>query len=192
MDQTTAIRLAIDLVQVPSRIRATRSRPLPDGMGLLLRVAAGDEGATLSVADPTGRTPEFLREAATFFIEQILLAPDADSYRVLGADYRCEGPQLRSHMALLLRWLHPDVAGDDDRSIFAARVIAAWDDLKSPERRRAYDAGLRATDGGRDLDQRQKGRRSAGSKSALVLVPGARHQTSSFRRVVRRFLGRTT
>ena len=50
-----------------------------------------------------------VREASAFFIEQILLGPDADSYRVLGADRNAAAAELRRNMALLLRWLHPDM-----------------------------------------------------------------------------------
>ena len=42
-------------------------------------------------------------------------------------------------MALLMRWLHPDVAREGERSVFAARIAAAWNTLKTPERRAAYD-----------------------------------------------------
>jgi hypothetical protein len=42
-------------------------------------------------------------------------------------------------MALLLRWLHPDLSRCSERAVFAARVTAAWDDFKTAERRSAYD-----------------------------------------------------
>ena len=50
-----------------------------------------------------------VRLAATFFIEQILFAPHADSYRVLGASPQASASELRRNVALLLRWLHPDL-----------------------------------------------------------------------------------
>ncbi len=52
---------------------------------------------------------------------------------------------LRRHMVLLMKWLHPDTAeqhrsaADVDRSVFASRIAAAWDDLKTDDRRSAYD-----------------------------------------------------
>jgi hypothetical protein len=42
-------------------------------------------------------------------------------------------------MALLLRWLHPDSDRHEQRVVFAARVTRAWNDLKTNERRVAYD-----------------------------------------------------
>ena len=73
-----------------------------------------------------------------FFIEQAMLYPDADSYRVLGASPKANSSELRRHMSLLLRWLHPD-RGLSERSVFAHRVTRAWNDLKNEERRAAYD-----------------------------------------------------
>ena len=47
--------------------------------------------------------------------------------------------ELRRNMTLLLQWLHPDLDRREARSVFAARVTRAWNDLKTPERRAAYD-----------------------------------------------------
>ena len=96
MDRMAALRLAIDLWQVPSRVRAGRASPLPDGISLLLRLANKDDDAGLACAEATGRDPDFLRDAATFYIEQILLAPDSDSYRVLGLTPAASPAELRS------------------------------------------------------------------------------------------------
>jgi curved DNA-binding protein CbpA len=86
-----------------------------------------------------GRPAELVRMASAFFIEQLLLHPEADSYRVLGADRSATASELRRNMALLLRWLHPDVDRRGARSMFAGRVTGAWETLKTPERRAAYD-----------------------------------------------------
>src|SRR5262249_93276 len=67
------------------------------------------------------------------------LHPYADSYRVLGATSEASYSELRRNMTLLLQWLHPDVDRGDGRSVFAARVTRAWNDLKTPERRAPYD-----------------------------------------------------
>jgi DnaJ-class molecular chaperone len=87
----------------------------------------------------TGKSPETLRAAAAFFIEQILLRPGADSYHILGLGPDATASQLRQNLALLLRWLHPDVSENAQRSIFVTRVTTAWNDLKTPEKRAAYD-----------------------------------------------------
>jgi hypothetical protein len=140
----TALKLAIDLVHVPAQVRLIRSEPLPEGVVVLLRIAAGEAEAEQEAAAITRRSPETIRRAAAFFIEQILFASEADSYRVLGADVAASAGELRRNAALLLKWLHPDRDAHDARAVFASRVTGAWNDLKTPERRAAYDAQRRA------------------------------------------------
>jgi hypothetical protein len=144
MSERMALKIAIDLLHIPSQVRLLRSEPLPDGMEMLLRIAAGDAEAENSAAALTGRSRDVVREAAIFFIEQIMFAPESDSYRVLGANPQASASELRTHVALLLRWLHPDRDPQGVRSIFVGRVTAAWNNLKTPDRRAAYDQQLRA------------------------------------------------
>jgi hypothetical protein len=142
MEHATAVEAAIYLMRFPSQMRLIRSRPLPDGVLALLRIAAADDEVTRQAAAWVGRSPETIRQAAGFFIEQILLYPDADSYRVLGATPVTSNEDLRRNMALLLRWLHPDL-DHGERSVFATRVTRAWNDLKTRERRDTYDRSKR-------------------------------------------------
>ena len=134
-----ALKAAMDLLHLPSQAALIRAGPLPEGVLILLRIAAGDAEVTNQASASEGRSPEMIREAATFFLEQVLLHADADSYRVLGATREASYPELRRNMTLLLQWLHPDLDRRDARSVFAARVTRAWNDLKTPERRAAYD-----------------------------------------------------
>ena len=148
MRRSPALDVAMSLVDQPVAVRDARSVRLPGGIGLLLQVAAGDQGALRSAQAMTGRSPAALQGAAGFFIEQILFHPQADYYRVLGASAGAPRSQLRQHMALLIKWLHPDgrehrVSWSDlDRSVFIHRVTQAWEHLKSDERRAAYDRAL--------------------------------------------------
>ena len=139
MSDRMALKTAIDLMHVPSQVRVLRSEPLPDGVLTVLRIAAGDSDTERAAVDLTGRSLATVRRAAAFFIEQILLAPEADSYRVLGTTPQASAGELRRNVALLLRWLHPDLDPQGNRSIFAGRVTTAWNNLKTPERRAAYD-----------------------------------------------------
>jgi len=170
MSTQEALKVAIDLVQVPSRVRRQRSLPLPDGIPIVLGIAAGDETALTEAANLVDRPSALIRNAAAFFIEQILLSPDADSYRVLGTNNTATAGELRRNMALLLRFVHPDTKPADCRSIFAGRVTRAWEDLKSSERRAAYDKIAHAPDvkprstnraGGRRPFKNHASRRSA-------------------------------
>lgn len=143
MSQRMALKVAIDLMHIPSQVRLVRAGPLPDGVVDLLRIAAGDDEARSEASLLTDRSPDIVRQSAAFFIEQILLAPEADSYRILGASPESAASELRRNVALLLRWLHPDLDPHGERSLFAGRVTAAWNDLKTPARRAAYDRQLR-------------------------------------------------
>lgn len=179
MQDLTALRVAIDILQVPSRMHATRSKPLPDGVGLLLSVAAGDEEVTTNAARTTGRSPEFLLEAALFFIEQILLSPASDSYRILGSDRTATSIELRRNMALLLKILHPDHYQNVQRSIFAGRVTEAWNNLKTLERRNTYDAD-------RDTHAEEGPSRLPANQTAQWLRASAQHSPASSRTTRRR------
>ena len=149
MTNHSTIWMAIDLLRAPSNVRRVRTTPLPKDVSKLLAIAAGDE-ATIGEAKRGTNLPEqSLREAAAFYIEQILLHPDADHYRVLGAQTDASIAELRRNMALLVRWLHPDHKNGSDRSVFIGRVTRAWNELKSEDRRASYNLSRR-----RELEKR--------------------------------------
>ena len=139
MNNLAAVRAAIDLYQVPSRVAHIRKAPLPADIPVLLKIASGDETALADAAQNTSRDAALVKSAAYFFIEQILMAPESDPYRVLGADPDDELTDIRKNMALLMLWLHPDMNNSSQRDRFAHRVNEAWDNLKTEERRSAYD-----------------------------------------------------
>jgi hypothetical protein len=145
MDPAT-LNVAIDLMHFPTQVRRLRSLPLPEGVLSLLRIVAGDEEFLIQAVQSSGRSREVVREAAAFFVEQILLFQGADSYRVLGASREATNRELRRNMTLLLRWLHPDLDPRGERSVFTARVARAWNDLKTQERRAGYDQKRRTTE----------------------------------------------
>ena len=93
--------MAVDLVRSPSSVKRLRDAPLPSDVEILLRMAAGDEVALSEAANATACSQKSVREAASFYIEQILLHPDADNYRVLGAHADASAAELRRNMALL-------------------------------------------------------------------------------------------
>ena len=189
MEGRAALRVALDLLHTPWRVKLVRAEPLPLGVSLLLAVAADKEAAQHAAMKAVDRPLEVIRQAATFFIEQILLSPDADSYRILGANPEASDGELRRNMALLMTWLHPDKAGQDERAIFAPRIAKAWNDLKTRERRAAYDQTRRSarTPGWRDgISSAPRGRnsRSRGSRR------GRLENTRGLRRVLELLFGR--
>jgi hypothetical protein len=174
MDDWAALRLALELLHAPWRVRVVRKQPLPDGIVLLLGVAAGDPASESAAIEAAGRPREVVRQAATFFIEQILLSADSDCYRVLGASPAAASGELRRNMALLMRWLHPDAASQGEQAVFAARIATAWNNLKTPERRAAYD------------EERRSAAMAGGRRTEREGTPGAMPRRSSRRRTASR------
>jgi hypothetical protein len=140
-----AIDAALALLQRPRLVRAARQSALPAGIVFLLEVAAGDIDALEQAAAMTRQPASKVLEAASFFIEQVLLAKRGDFYRILGAGPTASASELRSHMTLLIKYLHPDVIPNStrdyrfDKSVYARLVLNAWDALKTEEKRAAYD-----------------------------------------------------
>ena len=148
MQSSQALAIAISMLSRPNVTIRIRHAPLPKGVTFLLEVAAGDAEALRNALALTRCTEENLRKAAGFFIEQVLLHQHADYYRVLGGDRGTPQSDLRRHMALVMRWLHPDIVSNGatahrfDRGLYADRITEAWDAIKTKERRAAYDASL--------------------------------------------------
>lgn len=118
--------------------------PLPAGMGVLLRLAGGALPQAEGIGQPFVAADE-LQAAAKFFIEQVLLAHDADYYRTLGVGEAATLDEIKEHHRLLMWLYHPDRGNNTDewRDIFATRINLAYTTLRHPESRLAYDAALR-------------------------------------------------
>jgi DnaJ domain len=161
--QSQALTAAVDLLRIPSKVRAMRSSPLPPGMLLLLRLAAEDGAAQSDAEAINKRAPNDLRDAAIFFIEQILLASDSDAYRILGLDKTATNAELRRHMVYLLKWLHPDRHGDPHKARLARRVLLAWNELKSAKRSNGGSVSPEADRRERRIDGQTRGRPIVGT-----------------------------
>ena len=75
MSERAALEHVFDLARAPGLARKLRKRPLPGGMLQVLRLAAGDEHSLNEVVSQTGRSAAALRDAAQFYIVQVLLNP---------------------------------------------------------------------------------------------------------------------
>lgn len=143
MHDATAVKAALQLLHMPASVRYVREQPLPPGLLQVLQVAARDSEALAAAERATGREADKLVAAARFYIEQVLWHPRADHFRLLGAEIGASSVELKRNLALLMTWLHPDTAGQSDHyGAHVARITAAWNDLKTPERRQAYEALL--------------------------------------------------
>lgn len=81
------------------------------------------------------------RRAALFFVEHVLLAYEADHYRVLGLNRDATADQVREHYRVMMGIFHPDRQGwaDSDREKLSARINLAHHVLRDGHRRAAYD-----------------------------------------------------
>jgi hypothetical protein len=133
------IDLVLAVFREPTRISELRDCALPEGIAQVIRLAAGESAALQSAQAVTGETEAVLVEACVFFLQQLLFAPNADSYRVLGAGASDSHERLRENYRWLMKWLHPDRNEDGWEAVYADRVNIAWQDLKTPSRRAEYD-----------------------------------------------------
>jgi hypothetical protein len=143
-----ALAVALAMLDRPNTVKLAQVSRLPSGITFLLEIAAGDSQSLVRASQLTGRSEASLRKAAGFFIEQLLLQPGADNYRRLGCDRKSATSELRRNMALIMRWLHPDVTSTAasehqfSRSVFVNRITQAWETVKTDERRAVYDRVL--------------------------------------------------
>jgi hypothetical protein len=131
--------LALEFFREPSRFPDLLHgrRRLPPGVTTLLQAAAGNPFADGSGSDETQR-------AAQFFIEQVLLAHHANHYRVLGLEPGASTGEIKEHHRLLMRLFHPDrqTLPDERRDALATRINQAYNVLRSPDARTAYELTL--------------------------------------------------
>ena len=139
----------------------------------MLEVAVGDAQAIGEAVRLTGRPEAELQRAAGFFIEQVLLTSTADSYRLLGANREATSAELRRHMALIMRWLHPDLVSgnaigkDLNRSLYTKRVSKAWEFIKAHKRPEVGDGSEK----GRSTPAGKAGPQSVIAKSPIASPP---------------------
>lgn len=122
------IEVALDLARMPALARTSVLPPIQPNVVEIMRIAARSSEACQAAAAATGQPVETLVNAARFYLQQVLLRPDADSYRILGIQAGGSHAIARSHMRWLLQWLHPDHNSGID-AIYAERVLKAWREI---------------------------------------------------------------
>jgi hypothetical protein len=148
-----ALRLALAHLREPVRPGLLRLQSLPEDLCVLLRIAAGDNDAIAHAIEETGESEARVREAASLYLQRTLFAGSNDSYRTLGVNPDASDERIKEHHRLLVRWLHPDRNPDGWEAEYLYRVNTAWHDLRTNERRRAFDARRRQKpEPGDDID----------------------------------------
>ena len=150
--------MAVELANRPNLAGIMREQALPSGVLDLIRIAAGCRETLQSAVKITGAGELEIKEASVLFLQQVLFTPTASYYRVLGVQPDAPQAELREHMRWLMKWLHPDQSQSDWESTFAARVVAAWNVLKSKEQRTLYDRSLDLNRPESRLDTRRRRR----------------------------------
>ena len=120
-----ALEWAVALLHAPGERHALRQRPLPDGITELLGIAAATSPESLAIAAKRFGEPESrMREAAQFYVREILLFPQADGrfgasgHHIEHAARYCEAAATRRSPALQIPHLR-HVAIDLDAAIAA-------------------------------------------------------------------------
>jgi hypothetical protein len=139
VDAPAAVLCALALLRSPRDARPASGDRLPTGIAQLLRIAGGDAQALAAARNASGADDQEMRDAAVFYVQQVLFAPGADSYRVLGVDSDADDDRIKEHYRWLVRWLHPDRNPDAWEAIYADRVNRAWQDLRTRDRRQRFD-----------------------------------------------------
>ena len=120
----------LDFARNP-KAKAAQERPLPHGIGRLLRIAAGSTQALQNAVRITGKDPTYLRAAIVFYLEQVLWKGTPDPYRVLGAAQDTSREELVANVRCLMSWLHRYLGGSEPEADFADQVCAAWNAVKN-------------------------------------------------------------
>lgn len=137
-----ALVAALALLRAPRSARPGPGEQLPAGTLSLLRIVAGDAEALAQAVATSRETADTVREAAAFYIQQVMFDPEANAYRVLGTGRDADPAQLRENHRWLARWLHPDRNPNSWEALYLDRVNQAWQRLRTPDRRERYNLEL--------------------------------------------------
>ncbi len=121
-----------------------RHQALPADVEELLLAAGGSPVRLAGLAETFALPASEVLQAARFFVQELLLHADADAYRVLGVAADADDATIKRHFRALQQWLHPDRLANSPESVYSARVNHAWDLLRTPHRRTAFDAAAAA------------------------------------------------
>ncbi len=130
MNKRGAIELALDLYRHPIKVKSVRKAPLPTDVLQLVRIVAGSDDEIAALTLPELKTPNEMRDAAVFFIQQIMFQSGNAPRRVLGLSDDANTQQIKDHKRLLLKWLHPDRNQNTWERVYFQRVIQAAESVE--------------------------------------------------------------
>jgi hypothetical protein len=143
--------LAVEYQRRPHDFRSLSNPdvPLPASFDALVSGLGGALSASQieQTAAALGLPADALRAAALFLVRHVLLAPNADHYRVLGLSPGAHPERVAEHYHLLVRMFHPDRLPPEQHQWggeITARLNAAYTALKDEDARQQYDRDLSA------------------------------------------------
>jgi hypothetical protein len=125
MSNAEAIELALKVYQRPARARSLRRQDFPAGILSLIKIAASTEDEVEPLIGDRAAPDLPVRDAAVFYLQQILMHAGNDDYRQLGLKRGASLQDLKDHKRLLLKWLHPDRNRNAWENVLFQRVAAA-------------------------------------------------------------------
>lgn len=180
-----AIEVALELSRLPVLAEAMRKAPLPGEVGVIIRIAGGCRATLEEASVGIGRGEREVREACTFYVQQVLLDSNADSYRALGGAPGTALGVLREHRNWLLKRFHPDARSSAWEAMYARRVLQAWRELQAGD---AVATGRAHGDNPRRPIRRAGGMSLARPAFSPPWIAQPPPPTSPIRRTIRRAL----
>jgi hypothetical protein len=130
MSSRSAVETALDLYRHPIKVNAARKSTLPNDILALIRIVAGSDDEVAALDLPDVKSPSEMREAAAFYMQQVMFQKDNDSHRILGLNSKSTPQQIKDHKRLLLKWLHPDRNHNKWERVYFQRVLHAAEKLE--------------------------------------------------------------
>jgi hypothetical protein len=134
MNGAEAINLALDLYRKPARARSLNRRDVPEGMLMLIRIAAAADEEIGALVDDAAIAKQPVKAAAIFYLQQLLMQADGDDFRQLGLRRGATLQDLKDHKRQLLKWLHPDRNKNAWEQVLFQRVAATAERLEAAMR----------------------------------------------------------
>jgi hypothetical protein len=108
VEKQNTLKFAIGVFLQPHQLRSYKNIKDFGDILHIVKIAAGDEIAARTARDETGYDEEFLREACSFLLQQLLLRPHASDLQLLMLTLQSTPQEAKDHKRWLLKWLHPD------------------------------------------------------------------------------------
>ncbi len=140
MESMHAVRVAMRVLALPMAGRNHAVAPMPPHVLEVLRIAARSPDTLQQWSNELRMPPDRLVDAANAFIQEVMMPPHANHYRVLGVEPDASMALIRTHY----RWLAQGLQAGDAvaNGWMLDRANVAFEELSDPLRRSAYDETL--------------------------------------------------